>query len=94
MSGAVPPGTATITLWQRACIGSSRGNRPNSHGAKGAVESMQPEARTATRRRSNRVLVVLAAAWMILSLAIGGAVQAETGAQSDPAPAVAESRQD
>jgi hypothetical protein len=31
----------------------------------------------ATTNRPNRILVVLAAAWMILSLAIGGAVTAE-----------------
>jgi len=32
----------------------------------------------ATESRPNRILVVLAAAWMILSLAIGGAVTAES----------------
>ena len=32
----------------------------------------------ATENRPNRILVVLAAAWMILSLAIGGAVTAES----------------
>jgi preprotein translocase subunit SecG len=31
----------------------------------------------ATQNRPNRILIVLAAAWMILSLAIGGAVNAE-----------------
>lgn len=31
----------------------------------------------ATENRPNRILIVLAAAWMILSLAIGGAVTAE-----------------
>lgn len=31
----------------------------------------------ATANRPNRILVILAAAWMILSLAIGGAVTAE-----------------
>lgn len=31
----------------------------------------------ATENRPNRILVVLAAAWMILSLAIGGAVTAD-----------------
>jgi hypothetical protein len=35
---------------------------------------------TATHSRPNRVLVALAAAWMILSLAVGGAVTAETRA--------------
>jgi hypothetical protein len=34
------------------------------------------EATTATASRPNRVLVALAAAWMILSLAIGGVVNA------------------
>ena len=31
----------------------------------------------ATHNRPNRILIVLAAAWMILSLALGGAVTAE-----------------
>ena len=40
---------------------------------------MQPTtvAAHATAQRPNRILIVLAAAWMILSLAIGGAVSAE-----------------
>lgn len=55
---------------------------------------MKPKARVATRNRPNRVLIALAAAWMILSFAIGGAVDANTSAQADPAPAVAGSSQD
>ena len=42
---------------------------------------------TATATRSNRILIALAAAWMILSLAIGGAVSADSDPQqADPAP--------
>ena len=42
---------------------------------------------TATATRPNRMLIALAAAWMILSLAIGGAVSAETNADAaTPAP--------
>jgi len=42
---------------------------------------------TAAANRPNRILIALAAAWMILSLAIGGAVSAEsTGPQAAPAP--------
>jgi len=42
---------------------------------------------TATADRPNRVLIALAAAWMILSLAIGGAVSAEPNADgAAPAP--------
>ncbi len=37
---------------------------------------MKPTARTAAHSRPNRLLIALAAAWMILSLAIGGAVNA------------------
>ena len=37
----------------------------------------------ATQNRPNRILVVLAAAWMILSLAIGGAVTAESRESAD-----------
>jgi hypothetical protein len=56
---------------------------------------MKPTTRVAANTRPNRVLVALAAAWMILSLAIGGAVQAETSARAEPAsPAVAGSSQD
>lgn len=36
----------------------------------------------ATGTRPNRILVALAAAWMILSLAIGGAVSAESPADT------------
>ena len=42
---------------------------------------------TATATRPNRILIALAAAWMILSLAIGGAVSADSDAQgAAPAP--------
>ena len=44
-------------------------------------------AAQANTTRPNRILVALAAAWMVLSLAIGGAVSAES-----PADAVAPSR--
>ena len=45
---------------------------------------MKPNAvtTTATTTRPNRILVALAAAWMILSLAIGGAVSAESQSPS------------
>lgn len=42
---------------------------------------MNPNAVAAVRYRPNRVQVVLATAWMILSLAIGGAVTAESRAE-------------
>ncbi len=41
---------------------------------------MKPTSAAATDRRPNRVLIALAAAWMILSLALGGAVAAESRA--------------
>ena len=41
-----------------------------------------PVATTATTTRPNRILVALAAAWMILSLAIGGAVSAESNSST------------
>jgi hypothetical protein len=42
---------------------------------------------TASADRPSRVLIALAAAWMILSLAIGGAVSAETSSgAAAPAP--------
>ena len=47
---------------------------------------MKPTSATApTTGRPNRLLVALAAAWMILSLAIGGAVNAESASSSTPA---------
>jgi hypothetical protein len=51
---------------------------------------MQPTARAAVRGRQNRVLVALAAAWMILSLAIGAEMQADASTRSAPPPAVAD----
>ncbi len=48
---------------------------------------MKPIAATASKSRPNRLLVALAAAWMILSLAIGGAVSGESSAGAgQPAP--------
>lgn len=55
---------------------------------------MMPNARSAARSRPNRLLIALAAAWMILSLAIGGAVQADGGSEIRTAPAVADSAQE
>jgi hypothetical protein len=47
---------------------------------------MKPTSATApTTGRPNRLLVALAAAWMILSLAIGGAVNADSASRSNPA---------
>jgi len=54
---------------------------------------MRPNARAAAKSRPSRLLVALAATWMILSLAIGGAVNADS-AQANPAPAVAGSTRD
>ena len=45
--------------------------------------AMKPRTKTATAPRQNRILIALAAAWMIGSLAIGGAVAAR------PAPEAA-----
>ena len=46
-----------------------------------------------TSSRPNRVLIALAAAWMVISLAIGGVAQGDMGAGAI-APAVADSTQD
>ena len=46
---------------------------------------MKPTIVTApATTRPNRLLVALAAAWMILSLAIGGAVNAESASSATP----------
>ena len=55
---------------------------------------MKPNVRAAARTRPNRVLIALAAAWMILSLAIGGAANADASADAAPRPAVTGSSQD
>lgn len=49
-------------------------------------------ARSATTTRPNRILVILAAAWMIVSLAIGGTVTAELRADA-PSPVVTSATQ-
>ena len=50
---------------------------------------MKPQTATATAHRPNRVLIALAAAWMILSLALGGVVSAGTSSETaNPAAAV------
>jgi len=51
------------------------------------VRAIMPNTRAATASRPNRVLIALAAAWMILSLAIGGAVHADSTVEARPAPA-------
>lgn len=43
---------------------------------------MKPRTVAAAHQRPNRVLIALAAAWMILSLAIGGAVTADSRAEA------------
>ncbi|MGI8998956.1 MAG: hypothetical protein ACR2GO_04550 [Candidatus Limnocylindria bacterium] len=54
-----------------------------------------PNTIPATGGRSHKLLMAVAAAWMILSLAIGGAVQADAAsANARPAQAVAEITQD
>jgi hypothetical protein len=50
--------------------------------------TMKPNTVAVAHRRPNRVLIALAAAWMILSLAIGGAVTAENRAETPPSTAV------
>lgn len=44
---------------------------------------MKPTTSVAHRNRPNRLLVALAAGWMIASLAIGGAVTAQAEPSSD-----------
>lgn len=49
---------------------------------------MQDTARTVAHRRPNRVLIALAAAWMILSFAIGGVVNSDSTPDVDAATAL------
>ncbi len=55
---------------------------------------MKPTTRTTAVSRPNRLLVALAAAWMILSLAIGGAATAESSPDAGPAAAITDAAQD
>lgn len=48
---------------------------------------MKPTTVTVAKNRPNRLLLALAAAWMIASLAIGGAISADSSTDgADPAP--------
>ena len=72
-------------VWQTACIGGSRHpQRPRQ---------MQPETLATTNTRPNRVLIALAAAWMIVSLAVGGVIGAGQPASAAPANAITEAVQ-
>ena len=52
------------------------------------ITPMNPNT-AAAENRPNRLLIALAAAWMILSLAIGGAVSAESSTDAAaPAPII------
>lgn len=48
---------------------------------------MKPHTIAAAHHRPNRMLVALAAAWMILSLAVGGAVTADSRAEASDSTA-------
>ena len=70
-------------LWHTDCLQAAPGgNTTTAQESHRSLEPMKPTSVAATRSRPNRILVALAAAWMILSLAIGGAVTAETRAES------------
>ena len=70
-------GTGEAGFWQRPCIGSGGGN---DHSIQRTHIAIPMKPTTATAARPNRVLIALATAWMILSLAIGGAVSADSDA--------------
>jgi len=54
------------------------------------IVSMKPIAAATRARptRPHRILVILAAGWMLLSIALGGAVTADSRAGSGPADSV------
>jgi hypothetical protein len=68
-------------LAQGLPVGVGRGNNPQIQETN-AHQPMKTTTIATAQSRPNRVLVALAAAWMILSLAIGGAVTAETRADA------------
>jgi len=74
-------------------VGATGELRLNPHRVRD-TQLMKPNVRAATRSRPNRLLIALAAAWMILSLAIGGAVHADASAQADPGGPVVGASQD
>ena len=85
--------TTAIRIWQLACIGLRQGetNQPKPQAHEMPTRPMQPTTRSSVSNGPNRILVALAAAWMFLSLAIGGAVHADTRAQAEPSPIVSTS---
>ena len=70
--------------------------RPRKPGATASAEDRSTHviANTRSTSRPNRVLIALAAAWMVTALAIGGAAHGDARAEAIPAPAVADSTQD
>lgn len=54
---------------------------------------MQPNARVAGRHRPSRLQVALAAIWMIVSLAIGGMVSAQSGTDSGTSSTISRTTQ-
>jgi hypothetical protein len=68
-------------MWQPACNTTGVGN----------VKTATMKPRTATAGRPNRILVALAAGWMILSLAVGGMLAADpSSGEATPRRAAAE----
>jgi hypothetical protein len=55
--------------------------------------AMKPQPMAAAATRPNRVLVALAAAWIVLSFAIGGAVSADDGASADSSTSITRAAQ-
>ena len=75
LTAPVPTGTGRSTIWHTACIEVVRGERSTKiHTDREIAQTDEAQHRRRHgARRPNRILVALAAAWMILSLAIGGA---------------------
>jgi hypothetical protein len=58
----------------------------------GNVKTVTMKARTAPTARPNRILIALAAAWMIVSLAVGGALADPDAGQVPPTRATTADR--
>jgi hypothetical protein len=54
---------------------------------------MKPNARVAVRRRPSRIQVALAAIWMIVSLAIGGLIGAQSSTDSGTSSTISRTAQ-
>src|SRR5574338_1054733 len=78
--------TAAVAGWHAVCLGCSIGGRAHQpEGTQRTPTPMNPNTITTTVQRPNRILVILAAAWMVVSLTIGGSLTGRPSTDSSSA---------